>query len=168
MTEDEDKPGFEWELDVTFPDDPVAQIELIERKEFLDKLVEGQRPLHAGLSLGWSPAKINRITSEPDMAEMISVIDDFNDESVEMALLRTARAGNFSAQQFWLMNRRPRLWQDVRKVQVTRSESVSIEVVHSVKAATLELLREQGVAALQPGGALDIVDAEVVNDGTDG
>lgn len=165
--EDDDK-GFEWEIDATIPDDPVAQIDLIERKEFLDKLVEGQRPLHAGLALGWSPAKINRVCAEPDMAEMIRVVDDYNDESVEMALLRTARAGNFSAQQFWLMNRRPRLWQDVRKVQVTKSETVSVEVVHSVKAATLELLREQGVAALQPGGGLDIVDAEVVSDDSDG
>lgn len=154
---------MDWGLEI--PDNPVAQIELIERKEFLDKLISGQRPLHAGLSLGWSPDKIRRVSSEPDMAEMLRVIDDYNDESVEMALLKTAKAGNFSAQQFWLMNRKPHLWQDVRKVQVTKTEQVSVEVVHSVKAAALELLREQGAAALQPGGALDVIDAEVVEDG---
>ena len=49
-----------------------------------------------------------------------------------------------------LFNERGDRWKDVRHIEVTRNETLDVGVVVSVKQSALELLREQGVGALQP------------------
>ena len=155
------RPRINWGLDEAAPN-TIEALELAEKELFLEKLVQGFEPLNAGLSIGWSPAHTKRVTTDPDMISLIATVRDIHDGDVRRSLLLQTMAGNMTAIQMWLYNRRPDEWKDTKRIVVERSEKISIELVHSVKQSALELLREAGVAALQPGGPLDIIDAEVI------
>jgi phage terminase large subunit-like protein len=96
--------------------------------------------------------------------QLMDIINNMLDEDVERGIYIAARSGNVTAGMFWVLNRQPKKWKDTKKIVIERNETVSVEIVHSVKQSALELLRAAGVQALQPGGALDIVDAEVVGE----
>lgn len=130
--------------------------EIAEITEFLEKMLDGWGPLTAGQSIGWSPRKTNQMMVRPEIRELVEVVQDCKDESIERAFFRTGLSGNVTAQLAWLYNRKPHMWKDTKRVVVQRDEKISVEVIHSVKQSALELIREAGVRALQPGGAIDV------------
>lgn len=142
----------------------MAALEYQEKLMFLEKMQGGYGPLRAGQSVGWSPQHTEVVMRDPDMRQLISIIENMKDEDVERGVYIAAKTGNVTAGIFWLLNRRKEEWKDTKRIVVERSEKVSVEIVHSVKQSALELLEKAGVLALQPGGALDIVDAEVVDE----
>jgi hypothetical protein len=85
----------------------------------------------------------------------MAMVSEHQDESMQRAFYRAGIGGNVTAQLAWLYNRKPHIWKDTKRVVVERNESISIEVVHSVKQAAMEMIQEAGVRALQPGGAID-------------
>lgn len=151
---DDDRPEINWGLE---PVDPtsIAALELIEKRKFLDLLLAGKGPLPAGLEIGWSPLHINKMLQDPEIQQLMSVIEENKDQSVEYALYKAAMSGNVTAQQVWLFNRRGQKWRDVKRVVHEGEVKVAAEVIHSVRQVALGLLESHGVEALQPGGALD-------------
>lgn len=140
--------------------DSIAALELHEKKLFLEKLQGGYGPHRAGQSIGWSPQHTDVVMRDPDMIQLIQIIGDMLDEDVERGMYIAARSGNVTAGTFWLLNRRKENWKDTKRIVIERTETVSIEMVHSVKQSALELLQAAGVRALQPGGALDVIDVD--------
>jgi hypothetical protein len=157
------KPELNWGLDIPEPD-TIAALELHEKKLYLDKRVQGYGSQRAGQSIGWSPYRTAQMEKDPEIQQLLAIIEDMKDEDVERAMYIAAKSGNVTAGQFWLLNRRPDRWRDTKRIVVDHNERVSIEVVHSVKQSALELLQMTGVKALQPGGALGVIDAEIVED----
>jgi hypothetical protein len=131
---------------------------------FLEYVRAGVQPLSAGLAVGWTPAKTRQMLKDNEFNQLVQDAFEQADESVEQALYRAAIGGNVSAMQMWLYNRRPERWRDTKRIEVKSETTINLGVVQSVKQAAAELLREHGTAALQPGGALDLIDAEVVED----
>lgn len=160
---DDDRPPINWGL-AEVPPDTIAALELAEKQMFLENLLTGMGTLPAALSIGWSPQHHDKIINEPEMAQIISTIQQFKNQTVEAALYKNAITGNVTAQQVWLYNRDPNRWRDTKRVIVESEKRVSIEVIHSVKQSALELLESHGVRALQPGGALGVIEADVADD----
>ena len=91
---------------------------------WLSKISNGTPPLNAGLELGWSPMEIRRKMERPEMAELIMYAEMEADGQVITAVHKAAKAGNMTAAQFWLLNRRPDEWKDVKRIVVTDSPAV--------------------------------------------
>lgn len=124
--------------------------EMTARQEFIDKVSCGTSEFNAGIEVGWTPAKIRTMTADPDFRELVTFARELADGNVEGTLYRLARIkGNMAAIQMWLFNRRPDRWKDVKRIEVHTDATVHIGVVHSVKAAALQLLGERSVADLQ-------------------
>lgn len=150
----DDDREIDWGLE---PVDPVSTqaLELVEKKAFLDELLQGKGPLPAGLSIGWSPLRIQQMLKDPEIVQLIAMIEEHKDQSVEAALYKAAITGNVTAQQVWLFNRKGNKWKDVKRVVHEGEVRIGAEVVHSVRQVALGLLESHGTKALQPGGALD-------------
>jgi len=142
----------------------LTEREAEEHQKFFELVRTGVRPIHAAVEVGWSPAKLRTLMKRPDFMELIDVAENMLDETVEEALYNSALKGNFRAQQMWLLNRQGKKWRDVRHIEVNSRERLEVGVVLGVKQAAAELLRSEGVAALQPGSNLDIEDAEIVDE----
>lgn len=117
---------------------------------FLEDIRVGTGPLNAGLAVGWSPAKVRRLLKDAEFVELMNAASEMRLESVEKTLWQLADRGHFKAIQMVLFNKRPDAWRDIKHIQVDKRETLEVGVVVSVKAAALELLREQGVDAFQP------------------
>lgn len=154
---DDDDPGINWGLEL-IEDTPTANgnaHDIAEITAFLEKMMDGWGPTTAGQSIGWSPRKTTSMMTRPEIRELVTVVQSAQDESMERAFYRSGLAGNVTAQLAWLYNRKPHMWKDTKRVVVERSEQISIEVIHSVKAAALEMIREHGARALQPSRAIE-------------
>lgn len=162
-----DRPPLNWGLAEVEPD-TIAAFEIGEKKQFLENLWAGMGTLAAGLSIGWSPQHIDKMCRDPEVAELVKLIEHGKDQNMEAALYRTGLTGNVTAQQVWLYNRRPDRWRDTKRVVIESEHKVSIEIVSSVREAALQLLEQKGVKALQPGGALDKEVIDVESEETDG
>lgn len=154
---------IDWGLPEVEPNS-MAALEYQEKLLFLEKMQGGYGPLRAGQSVGWSPQHTEVVMRDPDMRQLISIIENMKDEDVERGIYIAGKTGNVTAAIFWMLNRKPEQWKDTKKIQIERSDKVSVEIVHSVKQSALELLKAAGVPALQPGGALDIIEGEVVSE----
>jgi hypothetical protein len=153
------RPEINWGLPEVEPN-TIAALELEEKKKFLTNLQMGYGWQRAGQIIGWSPYHTEQVMKDPDIIQLLQIIEDMKDEDVERALYIAARSGNVTAASFWLLNRRKERWKDTKRIVVERDEKISIEVLHSVKQSALELLQAAGVKALQPGGALDVIDVD--------
>jgi hypothetical protein len=148
---------IDWGLTPPVDQSAMSAREVAERNRFLDLVFSGKAAIPAGLTTGWSLLHTRKVMQDPMIAEILTAIESIKDDTMESAVYGMGLAGNFQAAQWWLLNRRGAVWKDTKRVVVDSTERISIEVVHSVKRGALELLREHGVAALQPGGALDQV-----------
>lgn len=146
---------IDWGLVPPVDQSPMSATEVAERNRFLDLVFGGKAAVPAGLTIGWSLLHTRKVMEDPMIAEILTAIESIKDDNMESAVYGMGLSGNFQAAQWWLLNRRGAVWKDTKRVVVDSTERISIEVVHSVKRGALELLREHGVAALQPGGALD-------------
>jgi hypothetical protein len=129
-------------------------LELTEKEKgetlmFLEDVRTGTGPINAGVAVGWSPAKVRRFLNDPEFAELVSTAKEQLHEDIEATVYRLAKGGHIKAAQMVLYNERSERWKDVRHINVQQHSTLDIGVVESVKTAARELLREQGVAALQ-------------------
>lgn len=131
-----------------------------ELNAFLEALRCGVGPTNAGIAQGWSPAKLRRILRDPETAELVAIAREQRLEGYEETLHNLAVGGHFKALQMVLFNERSERWKDVRHIQMTANTQLDVGVVVSVKQSVAELIRENGVGALQAGGALDVIDVE--------
>jgi hypothetical protein len=119
------------------------------------------------------PAKTKRYLADPSVAELVDAAGDLAVDGIERVLFAKANAGNMTAIQLVLFNRRPERWRDVKRVEINGNLRITADEAASQAAIVLEMLRNGDVSALQPGGPLDrlgppIVDAEVIEDGGEG
>ena len=96
--------------------------------------------------------------TDPEVIELVDISIERRLESSEQVLYELAQGGHFKALQMVLYNERSSKWRDLRHIEVQQATTLDVGVVVSVKASVLELLREQGVAALQ--APLDVIDVE--------
>jgi len=140
-------------------DKPMTDKDVQELDRFLEDVRCGTGPLNAAIAVGWSPAKLRRLQKDPEFVELLEVCKERRLEGYEKTLHDLAAKGHFRALQMVLFNERSERWKDVRHIQMTTSETLDVGVVISVKQSALELLREQGVASLQPK-APEAIDVE--------
>jgi len=132
--------------------------DIIQRELFFERIACGIHPVNAGIEAGWSPAQTKKKMAEPEFKELCEAALQRADASIEEALYAIASRGNLGAIQMWLYNRQPDRWRDVKRIEVRNDVTVSLGVVESVKRGAIELLREQGVGAMQAIGP--VVEAE--------
>ena len=130
-------------------------------RRFLELIADGVGPISAGIEVGWSPAKTKRMMKDTEFAELVSFAQDQTIESVEKAMVDQAKKGNVRAGQFFLLNRAPDRWRDVKHIQVDQNTQLDVGVIVGVKEGVLEALRAGGIKSLQP--ARDVIEADVVD-----
>jgi len=138
--------------------------DIVERELFLELIADGIPVNLAGFQVAWTPKQVKANLADPDFAEMVAAAEDRMIDSIEKALVDLARNKNLGAIQMVLYNKRPTLWKDVRRIEVKSEHTVNIGEISAAKAAVMQLLREHGTHALQPGGGLDVIDAEIIDD----
>ena len=140
--------------------------DIVERELFVELMAYGTSAMNAGIEVGWSPRQTKRNLSDPEFKELVDAACDRANGTIEKALFDTAAKGNVSAVQMWLYNKKPDEWRDVKRIEIRQDTQITIGMVQSVKQGALELLREQGVQAIQalgpPAEDHEIVDAEIV------
>lgn len=153
--------------------DALALAEADQIEEWLTLIREGTPAVLAGYEVGWLPAKTRRYMADPSIAELVEAAGDLAVDSIERVLFDKGKAGNMTAIQMILFNRRPERWRDVKRVEIAGNLRITADEAASQAAIVLAMLRDGDVAALQPGGALDqlgqpIIDAEVIEDAGEG
>jgi len=123
--------------------------ELAAFERWLTLVAEGTPPLNAGVELGWTPQKINKLIADPDVQEMLSYAHARADGSVVKAMHTQAMKGNMTAIQTWLFNRRPEDWRDIRKVVISGDVKVTPALITAAKQAARELLANADIKVLQ-------------------
>ena len=85
------------------------------QEKFLELTRQGVRRSQAAKRIGLCiQTIINYMNGNPEFAELVDEAEMHVDDNVENALYETAIGGHHQAQQFWLTNRRPHIWQDRR------------------------------------------------------
>lgn len=136
--------------------------DITRRHSFVEHLARGYGSIHAGLAVGWSEYQIKSVLAEPEMAAIVATINEFKNDTVEYSILRSAQAGNSMAQKMWAHAKMPERGWVEKRTHVIEGQA-RVDVVHSVKTALMETLREPGaIAALHAASESDIVDGEVV------
>jgi hypothetical protein len=134
----------------TATDSPMTDREMREVECFIESVRGGTGPLNAAIEVGWTPAALKRRMKDPEFVELVELARERRLESIETTLYQMAERGHFKAIQMVLYNERAHRWKDVRHLSVTRSETLDVGIVVSVKEAAKQLLREHGVASAQP------------------
>ena len=142
---------------------------------FLEQLAEDDGPMMIGLSMGWSPAMVNRfMTGDPERTAIIDMITEAGHESVERAINQFAKQGNSTAMKLWAFNKMGhRGWADRSEVRINHQgqQELVVTVRQALEEQARAFLGEGGtdaVKALQQMGGLSvdstIIDAEVVGE----
>lgn len=132
--------------------------DIVERELFLDIVAHGTPETLAGHEVGWTPRQTQRNLADPAFAELVAYARTRRDDGVEKVLYEVAMKGNMNAIAMILLNRRGSEFKDIKRIEVRNTHEVKGEIVHSVKQAALELMREGSIEGLQWGGALDAIE----------
>lgn len=145
-------------------DDAMAHMQ-----EFMELVGTGITEINAALEVGWTIKDLNNYLQDPEVRDMIDAARAYADGRVEKILYDKALDGNMTAITMWLHNRQPGRWKDVRRIEVSGSTTVAVDV-SSVKEAALAMLAQVGPAATQAlpayieTTAREAVDADEVED----
>lgn len=131
------------------------------RELFVELVASGVAPINAGIQVGWTPRQLKKELQDVDFKELVDAAGERLLGSIEETLIAVAKRGNVAAITLFLFNRAPDRWRDVKRIEIKNDLTVSVAMVNSVKQGALELLREQGVGAIQ-ALEVQIIDAEVV------
>jgi len=63
-----------------------------------------------------------------DISDTISAGKEISDFEIENALFESAKNGNFQAQQFWLKNRKPKVWRDKQETEITGKNGDDLQI----------------------------------------
>jgi len=135
-------------------------VDIIQRHDFVERIAKGYGTYHAGLAVGWSEAQIKKVTNDPEMRDIISLIEQFKNDTVEYSILRSAQAGNVMAQKMWALAKMPERGWVEKRTHVIEGQA-RVDVVHSVREALQAELREHGAIE---GLHRAYIDAEVIED----
>lgn len=136
-----------------------------QKEEFIGKIRDGIMPFHAAIEVGWTPAQMRRLIKDDlDFAELLNAAEEQRDEVVEESLYQMATNKHFGAIQLWLFNKHPDKWSDKKYIEV-RTEGVMVHVIDTARETLKGFLaeavdRRAAIAALQPGGVLDVEEAD--------
>ena len=124
-----------------------GEIDDIERRhEFVELVARGYGTYYAGLTVGLSPAQIRQLEHDPEMLDIIDIVREFHNDTVEYSILRSAQAGNVQAQKMYALAKMPeRGWVEKRSLVI--EGQARVDVVHSVRQALQETLKEPGAIA---------------------
>jgi hypothetical protein len=142
---------------------PALAIDSQELKRFLERVNSGVGELNAAIEVGWTPAELRKYQKDAEFRELVQVCMDQRLERVESKAFELAERGQMRAIELVLFCKGAhRGWHPpTQKVSVERTETVKVEMVHSIKAAALQVLQTEGaIAALQSGA----IEASVVDD----
>ena len=78
------------------------------RDGLTDEQIADNMDIHVSTLYRWK-------NDHEEICEALKVSKDIADYEVENALYKTALSGNVTAQMFWLQNRKPDRWRDMRK-----------------------------------------------------
>ena len=138
-----------------------------ERLKFCALVKQGVPEMEAAVSVGWTRVKLKRELRDPTFAELVAVSELQRDGAVEkiayeMATIRRDK----DMVKWWLNNRQPDRWADRRQVDISGSVQVPVHITLGVRDGIRALLEDDPaqIAALMPGGALDVIEATVVED----
>lgn len=129
--------------------------------DFLEAVNEGMPPIHAAVSLGWTPRQFDRLCADPEFAELLDGAQRYANASIEQMVFKKAKEGSLEAAKFWLTNRSEERWTDRRR-DAKDVPATQVNVVIATKealGATLRQVSAEEIAALGPGGFLDVDEA---------
>jgi len=126
--------------------DGATNDDITRRHEFVEKIAKGYGTYHAGLAVGWSESQIKAILRDPEMLDIIAVIDEFKNDTVEYSILRSAQAGNVMAQKMWANAKMPERGWVEKRTHVIEGQA-RVDVVHSVREALQATLQGEGAIA---------------------
>lgn len=140
--------------------------EMMARETFVELVAGGISPINAGIEVGWTPRQMRAKMKDNDFRELVEDAQQRLLGTVEETLVAVAKRGNVAAITLFLFNRAPDRWRDVKRIEIKNDLTISMGMVASVKQGALELLREQGVEAMQainaPVEEDDVIEAEIV------
>lgn len=124
---------------------------------YLELIATGRGKITAGLAVGWTPAKTKELWRDSEFSQLVAVARELKTETIEQRVFELADRGNIRAIELQLFcQASDRGWRPpAQRVQTQSHHLVQVEVVESARAAALAIMERHGVAALQPGGALD-------------
>jgi hypothetical protein len=71
----------------------------------------------------------------PEFLGAVKEARDIVDDSAESSMIKAVRAGNVTAQIFWLCNRRPDRWKHVQRIEHTGEDGGAITIAELVRRA---------------------------------
>jgi hypothetical protein len=105
---------------ITAPTNPY-KFDIERQKRYVDHIRQGIGRCVAARLVGVSRSTVyNLLRSDPTFREAVHDAEQEVHDSVENALLKAALAGNVTACQVWLYNRRPRRWADRRNASASQ------------------------------------------------
>lgn len=143
----------------------LESLDRFELEHFLEAVRNGCGELNAAIGAGMTPAQLKTLMKDPDFAEMVAEVKDRRFENIEQVLYEMAMNKNLKAIQLILERQAThRGWAPpTQRLDVNRNTKVDITVASHAAEALRQLMSSgTDLAQLQPGGALDIIDAEVV------
>jgi hypothetical protein len=155
------------------PDDLVAASfgdrwrELEATEQFLAYVQGGVGELNAAFAVDWTPAELRRRKRDSGFQQLIEIARERRVETIEQRVYELASRKNparWAVELALFCQAADRGWRPpAQRIDVSRTSKVEVSLVQSTVAAARELMMTADPAALQPGGALDIVDAEVID-----
>jgi hypothetical protein len=136
------------------------EMEAVER--YLEYVRGGYGELNAGIAVGWSPAETKKRLRVPSFRQLVSEVQESRIETVEQRVYEEAskkRPARWAVEFVLLSHARDRGWAPAtQKIEVNRNVVVDVSLRAAVVEAAKELMTAADPAALQPGGALDVID----------
>lgn len=138
--------------------------------EYLSSLARGMRRGEAAAAAEINTATVNAYRKkDPAFAAAEVEAETLASEVIESALWELARGGHLTAIMFWLQNRAPGRWQDMRRVQktVTHEGTVTHELEAGPLLERIQILQSRLTerAALRSGElGPPVLDAETVDE----
>ena len=138
--------------------------------EYLSCLAKGMRRGEAAAAAEINTATVNAYRKKDPAFQAAEIEAETQaSEVIESALWELARGGHLTAIMFWLQNRAPSRWQDMRRVQktVTHEGTVTHELEAGPALERIQLLQARLTerAALRSGElGPPVLDAEVVEE----
>lgn len=142
------------------------------QEKYLDGLRRGLTRHQAARSAGVNSSTARRYAArDPEFKDAQGDAESEACDPVVAVLRETALSGNLTAMMFWLQNRDPDNWKDIRRVQKEVNHSGTVTVEHEASPALeriaqlqAQLLerRELRSGPREEPASGDVVDAEVV------
>lgn len=138
----------------------------LQKKDFMEQVKLGVPAIHACFDVGWTVSRLNKLMRDKDFRNEVEECCTYRDEAVELVLYQKAIAGHTDSVKMWLENRLPDRWADKKRLEVQHSGGVAVAHIDATTEALKALLidpltRGEAVAALGPGGILDVEEVDV-------